>query len=37
MIAYETALFVQDGLRLFVNGNPEMPVPDVDPSDDPRG
>ena len=35
-VAYETAVFVQDGLRLFVNGNPELPLPDLDPTDDPE-
>ncbi len=36
VVAYESALFVQDGLRLFVNGNPEWPLPDLDPTDDPE-
>lgn len=35
-VAYDCAWFVQDGLRLFVNGNPEMPLPDLDPHDDPE-
>jgi hypothetical protein len=36
LIAHETALFIQDGLRFFVNGNPELPMPDVNPGDDPE-
>ncbi len=36
VIAYETAVFVQNGLRFFVNGNPDFPMPDVNPKDDPE-
>ena len=36
VVAYDCALFVQDGLRFFANGNPEMPLPDLDPHDDPE-
>jgi manganese oxidase len=36
VIARETAIFIQDGLRFFVNGNPEWPMPDVEPTDDPE-
>ena len=36
LVAYEGVLFVQDGLRLFVNGHPDQPVPDVVPGDDPE-
>jgi manganese oxidase len=36
VIAYETVVFVQDGLRFFVNGNPDFPMPDVNPGDDPE-
>jgi hypothetical protein len=32
----EQVLLVQDGLRHFVAGNPTMPVPDVEPGDDPE-
>lgn len=35
-VAHETVMFFQDGLRHFVNGNPDFPVPDVDPTDDPE-
>lgn len=35
-VAHETAVFVQDGLRLFVNGHPDYPVPDANPGDDPE-
>jgi manganese oxidase len=35
-VAHETVLFMQDGLRLFVNGNPDFPMPDVNPTDDPE-
>ena len=31
LVADEGVLFVQDGLRLFVNGHPDQPVPDVVP------
>lgn len=34
--ADERVLFVQDGLRHFVAGNPTMPVSDVEPGDDPE-
>jgi len=34
VIARETVIFVQDGLRFFVNGNPDFPMPDVNPGDD---
>jgi manganese oxidase len=36
VIARETVVFVQDGLRFFVNGNPDFPMPDVNPGDDPE-
>jgi manganese oxidase len=36
VIAHETVVFVQDGLRFFVNGNPDFPMPDVEPTDDPE-
>jgi manganese oxidase len=36
VIARETAIFIQDGLRFFVNGNPDFPMPDVNPGDDPE-
>lgn len=36
VIAHETVLFIQDGLRFFVNGNPDFPMPDVNPGDDPE-
>lgn len=36
VIASETVVFVQDGLRFFVNGNPDFPMPDVNPGDDPE-
>ena len=36
VVAYDCVLFVQDGLRFFANGNPEMPLPDLDPHDDPK-
>jgi hypothetical protein len=35
-VAHEAVLFFQDGLRHFVNGNPDFPVPDVEPTDDPE-
>ena len=35
-VAFEGVLFVQDGLRLFVNGHPDQPMPDVVPGDDPE-
>ena len=36
VIAHETIMFMQDGLRFFVNGNPDFPMPDVNPTDDPE-
>ena len=36
IVAREGVVFVQDGLRLFVNGHPSLPVPDVVPTDDPE-
>ncbi|MGL5930976.1 MAG: hypothetical protein ACRCY8_18745, partial [Dermatophilaceae bacterium] len=36
VVAREGVAFVQDGLRLFVNGHPDLPVPDVEPGDDPE-
>lgn len=36
VVAREGVVFVQDGLRLFVNGHPALPVPDVVPTDDPE-
>lgn len=36
VVAYDTAVFVQDGLRFFVHGNPDFPLPDPDPTDDPE-
>jgi len=35
-VAHEAVMFFQDGLRHFVNGHPDFPVPDVDPTDDPE-
>ena len=35
-VASEVVVFIQDGLRLFVGGHPELPVPDIDPTDDPE-
>ena len=35
-VASEAVVFVQDGLRLFVGGHAELPVPDIDPTDDPE-
>ncbi|WP_433782589.1 multicopper oxidase domain-containing protein [Actinomycetospora sp. CA-101289] len=35
-VADEMVLVVQDGLRLFVAGNPTAPLPDVEPGDDPE-
>ncbi|MCI0754880.1 multicopper oxidase domain-containing protein, partial [Teichococcus vastitatis] len=35
-VAHEAVLFFQDGLRHFTNGNPDLPVPDVEPTDDPE-
>ena len=36
VVAQESVVLVQDGLRLFVNGHPDLPVPDVVPGDDPE-
>lgn len=36
VVAQESVLFVQDGLRLFVGGHPDLPVPDLVPDDDPE-
>lgn len=36
VVAQESTVFIQDGLRLFVNGHPDLPVPDVVPGDDPE-
>ncbi|MGL5852143.1 MAG: hypothetical protein ACRCZD_15295, partial [Phycicoccus sp.] len=36
VVAREGVAFVQDGLRLFVNGHPDLPVADVEPGDDPE-
>ncbi|WP_068433439.1 multicopper oxidase domain-containing protein [Piscicoccus intestinalis] len=36
LVAREGVAFVQDGLRLFVGGHPDLPVPDVVPGDDPE-
>ena len=36
VVARETCWFVQDGLRFFANGNPDFPLPDVNPTDDPE-
>jgi manganese oxidase len=36
VVARETVVFIQDGLRFFVNGNPDFPMPDVNPTDDPE-
>ena len=33
-VANEQVLFLQDGLRFFVAGNPLFPVPDAEPDDD---
>lgn len=35
-LAHDTAIFVQDGLRFFVNGHPDYPMPDAEPGDDPE-
>jgi hypothetical protein len=34
--AYESCVFVQDGLRFFASGNPLLPIPDVNPGGDPE-
>ena len=36
VVAHETVLLVQDGLRHFVVGNPSLPVSDLVPGDDPE-
>jgi manganese oxidase len=36
VVAHEACWFVQDGLRFFVNGDPDLPMPDVNPTDDPE-
>lgn len=36
VVAYETCVFVQDGLRFFASGNPLLPIPDVNPGGDPE-
>jgi manganese oxidase len=36
IVARESCWFVQDGLRFFANGNPDFPLPDVNPTDDPE-
>ncbi len=36
LVANEHVLLLQDGLRLFTAGNPTMPIPDVEPDDDPE-
>lgn len=36
VVAHETVLLVQDGLRHFVAGNPALPVADIVPGDDPE-
>lgn len=36
LVAQELVVLVQDGLRLYVGGNPDLPVPDVVPFDDPE-
>ena len=36
VVARECVVFVQDGLRLYVNGHPLSPVRDVNPADDPE-
>ncbi len=36
VVAREGVVFVQDGLRLYVNGHPDQPVRDVVPGDDPE-
>lgn len=36
LVAHETVLLVQDGLRHFVAGNPALPVSDIVPGDDPE-
>ncbi len=35
VVAQEQVLFLQDGLRHFLRGDPDQPVPDVSPSDPP--
>jgi FtsP/CotA-like multicopper oxidase with cupredoxin domain len=36
VVANEQVLLVQDGLRHFVSGNPDLPVRDIVPDDDPE-
>jgi manganese oxidase len=36
LVAHESVLFMQDGLRFFVHGDPARPVPDENPTDDPE-
>ncbi len=36
LVAREGVVFVQDGLRMFVGGHPDLPVRDVVPGDDPE-
>ncbi len=36
VVARESCWFVQDGLRFFVNGDPDLPMPDLNPADDPE-
>jgi manganese oxidase len=36
VVARESSWFVQDGLRFFVHGDPDMPLPDINPTDDPE-
>ncbi|WP_067500090.1 multicopper oxidase domain-containing protein [Actinoplanes sp. TFC3] len=36
LVANEQVLLIQDGLRQFVNGNPDLPVRDIVPDDDPE-
>ncbi len=36
IVARESCWFVQDGLRFFAHGNPDFPLPDVNPTDDPE-
>ena len=36
VVAREGTVVVQDGLRFFVNGHPNHPVPDSNPDDDPE-
>ncbi|KNX37972.1 hypothetical protein VV01_13715 [Luteipulveratus halotolerans] len=36
VVAHEAVVLMQDGLRLSVDGHPELPVPDNDPGGDPE-